>query len=73
MSPPTGCPGETWSDLKQKLYAFKSIDGLTSISMSVCHSKRNADAVSIVRLEKRLIKKGSLACYHLQDEIFPQV
>jgi hypothetical protein len=57
MSPPTGCPGETWSDLKQKLYAFKSTDDLTSISVSVCHPKRNADAVSIVRLEKLEEKK----------------
>ncbi len=73
MSPLTGCPGETWSVLEQKLYSFKSSDGLTSISVSVCHSKKNADAVSIVRLEKRLLKNGSLACYHLQDETFPQV
>jgi hypothetical protein len=26
-----------------------------------------------LKKKKRLIKNGSLACYHLQDEIFPQV
>ena len=51
MSPPTGWPGETWSFLEQKLYAFKSTDGLTSISVSVCHSKRNVDAVQSLDLK----------------------